>query len=284
MRAFKRVMISLCFGAIGIGILLVILGFSLGGMDYGRFYGIRAGEDSMNMEYSDVKKINFEIDYGKLEIKNGDRFYVEATNIDEELFHSEVSSQGELKLSYKVRNRFLNWGINVPFTQGNEIMPTFYVTLPDGILFEEVRLKMGAGTAAVDSMEGEKVTVSMGAGRMMISDIKSENELVMTVGAGEITADTIAAREIKADCGAGKIDIAGAVQSGGRISCGVGSVKMDLKGKTDDYGYLVSTGIGKVTINGESYKGTSRVKVNNNSENIFNLDCGVGTIHLKIQE
>lgn len=65
------------------------------------------------------------------------------------------------------------------------------------------------------------------------------------------------------------------------IDAGVGSLKLNINGKKEDYKIKVSKGIGAIRINGDEVSNDSTT---GNGENYIEIDGGIGDIRINIQD
>lgn len=275
MRALKRVMFSACLGAIGIGILLVIIGFSCGA-GRGRNMSEYGEKIDKAETASGVENINLNIDYGQVHIVEGREFSVDARNVYEKAFKTYVTD-GTWNIEYKMNKS--SWGITlVPFgaMDGD---PEITITIPEKQELGAFTMKMGAGVADTGPITSNTMSIGIGAGKLSATQLKVSQMLKLETGAGAITANEIEAGEAELKSGAGRIEASGRILNGGKVNCGVGEIKLRLAGDKEEYSYSVNCGVGTAQINGKSYHGF--VDINNPSNNrLFKLICGVGKITL----
>lgn len=208
-------------------------------------------------EYSDnIQNLKIDIDVAELEIKTGNTFKVEATDIKKDKFEVAIKS-GELSINNK-NQRILGLGFNRYNTK-------IVLYIPKDFKFDNVNMKIGVG-------------------KIMTQEIIS-NECIIKVGVGEFIAKDLKTNYLDIDCGTGNAEIEGIVSTNAKINSGIGSISLDLKGNEKDYNYNVNVGIGEVVINENSYSGLANKKKESNTEkpNLFDISCGIGKVNLKIK-
>lgn len=107
------------------------------------------------------------------------------------------------------------------------------------------------------------------------------DEIDIEIGAGSLEGSGLSAKEMDLKIGAGEIALKGDVNGDVTIECGAGNIELYLTGKEEDYNYKIQTGAGNISIDDNSYSGlaTNR-KINNNADNDFSIQCGVGNIEI----
>lgn len=288
MKSTGRVVLGIACASIGIGIAILILGtlFS-GGGDRNRYNTF-----SYQDEVKDITSIDLDIDFARVRIVAGDAFHVEVKNTAEGGFYSEVrNGVWYLEDNYSDRYSIHLFGLRLPvnfpgfgFQRDEDWYPTVTVTIPEGFAAEEFDIEFGAGELVADSISAGTMNVSMGAGEMTLKNITVKDHSSFTVGAGAIRINRLSAKDVTLECGAGQISVAGAILGNSYIDCGVGEISLDLEGEEEDYNYIVDCGIGSVKINDRKWDFTTHKSIyHDNTIGTFELDCGVGSISLRIR-
>lgn len=276
MKTFSKIWISLGFLAIGIGIALVIVSACNGVTveDIPAF--------SKSESYSNVKSLDFQLDYGKVTIEEGDNFHIEADNLPKNDFKSYVED-GTWVIKTKNSNFFHIFDLDIPAGEfgnwkfGRE--PEIIITIPEGFEADKIALDLGAGILNADNINATEGSFSVGAGSMIIDQLQVKEKSDYKIGAGKLELDNLNASNISVDCNVGHAEISGNIFGNNNIRCDVGTVKLDLDGQQNDYYYQIDSSIGNVIINGEDYENNDRRSIGNDSSNnkLF-LDCSVGNI------
>lgn len=259
----------------GIGnAVFAIVSAITGGLDSGS-----RGNDTTDFQqnFTEVRSLDIENSTGKLIIKSGETFRVEAENVSTD-FTAKMKSNGTLYVSDENKNfEFLWFHIN-GFNSPNSKITVY---LPDNFVADEAKISTGAGTVSVEGLHADYLYISAGAGNISGSNITAE-EAKIEGGVGTISLDGVNMSDGDFDCGVGELNIEGILAGKTKIDCGVGDVDLDLQGYLEDYELEIDSGIGTVRLNGEKISG--EYKSSNNAPNSINVDGGVGDVKINIQE
>ena len=138
------------------------------------------------------------------------------------------------------------------------------IIIPRGYHFNDVKIKLGAGKLV---------------GRGILTDSSS-----LDLGAGEIVLADYYSGDAKIKCGMGKVMLEGQMRGRCKLDCGMGEIAASLVAPSE-YGYRVKVGMGDVRV-GENRLGGmgGTYKVNNNAENFFDINCGMGAVKVLFDE
>ncbi len=236
-----------------VGIITTIIALLLGA----KFYDYKL--DNFNQIYEDnISSININIEAGEVIVKEGDSFKIEASNIIESKLKSEVNDN-TWEIEYlQFKNFFYNL-LNNSFSFNSKI--TIYI--PSDTIIDKFDIDLGAGKGLIKKLSAKDIKVNVGTGSLIINDLYSEKSSI--------------------DCGVGNVDISGRMIGYNKIDNGVGSINLNLIGNEKDYNYRYDIGIGEVKLNNIKYASDDNY-INNNANNDFNIDCGVGSIEINIKE
>lgn len=235
-----------------IGIILIIAGIS-GGGNMKRYNNNNLTEIKHEFDES-INSLELKIDLGEVEIKTGDKFRVEVSDINKEKIDVKIENNKLIIISKKFT--FLNFG---------DYNPKMTVYIPSNYEFENISVKLGTGQLIANNLTSKETDLKVGTGRLETTNHTSNNTNI--------------------NCGAGQIVYQGKITNNAEIDCGVGEIKLDLNGNEKDYNYDLDVGIGEVSINESRYAGLGNNKnINNNQVNkLFNIKCGIGRIEIKIK-
>ena len=288
MRSTGRVVLGIACASIGIGIAILIFGALFSGGRYRNRYNTASYQD----EVKDITSIELDVDFGRVRIVEGDTFHVEVKNTTEDGFHSEVrNGVWYLEDNFDERYSFNLFGLNLPLSFigfgvqiEDEWYPTITITLPEGFVAEEFDIEFGAGELVVDVVHADTVDISLGAGEMTIKNLTVDNRSSFSVGAGSMKINRLTANDVALDCGVGEISVRGEIIGNTYANCGVGEISLDLDGEENEFNYIVDCGIGSVKINNREWSfSTDESIYNDNAIGTFELECGVGSISLRIR-
>lgn len=235
-----------------IGLVITIVAVSLGG----KIINLESSYDGKNISesYEGVKALNIDLNFSEAEIKLGDEFKIEASNVSKNTFESYVEN-GKWYIKDTTMSRMFNI-INY--------RPKVTIYIPEGFKISSVNVNIGAGQIVVDKLVTDNISINVGAGEFKIYDLITDEATI--------------------DCGVGNIEVTGKINYKGNIKCGIGDVSLNLIGNEKDYDYDMKVGVGEVSLNDIKIEGSGDKIINNDcTNNYFKLDCGIGQISLNIK-
>ncbi|MCI8441590.1 MAG: DUF4097 domain-containing protein [Provencibacterium sp.] len=152
--------------------------------------------------------------------------------------------------------------------------------------YESVHVSLGVGEGNLQGLTADKLTVYSGAAEMCLQEI-SAGDLEISSGAGEVSAYGIyTTRSADIGCGVGEFSLAGDLRGKVFISGGIGEMSLQLAGAQEDYSISANSGIGQVSVGGETVSMfTGGIKQEReNAENRLDISCGVGEIDIRFSE
>ncbi len=187
---------------------------------------------------------------------------------------------------------------------GTQELPTVRITVPEGTVFDEVSLSIGAGSLTSDALRCDEAEIHVGAGNMTLGAVDCQKAKV-SVGAGTMTWDALRCGEAEIHVGAGTLTLdelscrddcdidvgigtlradSGALERETEISCGMGSVRLNLE-RPARYGYTVNGGMGSVSIDGSKYSGMAIDTTQNPGAPVFYaVKCGMGSVTVEFTD
>jgi hypothetical protein len=233
-----------------IGIVLTITALSFGGriVNFPSHNAINISES-----YVGVESLNIDLGLSEVEVKTGDEFKIEASNVSKDTFKTYVEN-GQWYIKDKMSSKLFNL---------NNFDSKITIYIPESFKSQNLKINIGAGSFNGDKLTASNTEIDVGAGNLEISNLTTD--------------------EIDIDCGVGNIEINGKINNKGNVKCGVGKVDLNLIGNEKDYDYDLSLGIGKVVLNNNNISGTGdKVIDNTTSDKIFKIDCGIGKVSINI--
>lgn len=139
---------------------------------------------------------------------------------------------------------------------------TIDITIPEGAVFEQVAIEMGAGSLTCPaSFQCDNINLKVGAGTMNFSEVTAAQSSTIDVGMGTLT-------------------LVGGLENEVTLSTGMGKVQLHLE-EPDDYGYLIDCGMGSVSVDSDTFTGVGQnAKHNTDAPTVFNISCGMGTVNI----
>ena len=220
--------------------------------------------DALYFEFNKSEVKNISMDFGAAEVAviEGDKYCIETRGLPEECLNCYLNKEGTLVVSNSHRFNLNFWSHN----RRSRIVPRILVTLPKNASVEKLRIAVGAG-----KLTSRKLSVSCRSGNV-------------DVGAGNIVVEGISGGKINMRCGMGNLEFKGSVTGVVNLDCGMGSVNLELKGNPKNYSYDAKVGLGDFRFNGEKKSGVCQIYNNQKMENHFSVNCGMGSVAIKISE
>ncbi len=266
--------------ALALAVLLIVTIFSgiVGGLS---LVGMAVWGDEVqwggNSEWVDtsfeghrVTKLDINVKATAVKVRQateGEPVRVETNN---EYITTWVDSGGTLNVVEKSHG-FFGWG-----GTGDLV-----IYLRDNVAFDEVEISVGAGTLSIEKLEAKDLKLDLGAGKTMINEVVATRRAEIKNGAGAVEIRGGRLRDLDLDLGAGKTELRARVTGSGKIHAGVGKTELTLLGRSDDYKFVISKGLGSVTLDGLSL-GDGQIV--GSGETLINLDSGVGAVEMKVVE
>lgn len=244
------------------GLILSVTAFGVGAAKGRKAFG--ALVELEETTYENIRGLEIETDMGTVEVRRGDGFSVSG-NIPEQMKIRQEVEDGVLSVKAEYEKSrgvwpLLGFWFNGP-GDGEWQNPELVITIPEDVSLEELEVSSGMGEVSiVDITVKGETEIHAGAGRVELTDFDGKGELSL-------------------ECGAGEIFCQGRFQGEADIECGLGSIRMNLEGKEEDYGYQVDGGVGSVQIGSRSYGGVGMMQAGGeHAKNYLNVHCGVGEV------
>lgn len=222
-------------------------------------------ETSSDFENENVAFLDIDIAYSNLTIRKGESLKVESSN------NNIQCKQDKQKIEIKERES--NWFNN---TKKEELI----VYVPENIQFDKVNINTGVGKVNIEILNTKVLKMDLGAGETSIQNINITESAKIDTGAGKVNIKEAKINDLRCDLGIGATEISAKLLGNTRIGTGVGSLKLDVLGKKEEYETKVNKGLGNVTIDEEKI---SDNEVVGNGENKIDIDGGVGEIKINFR-
>lgn len=222
-------------------------------------------ETSSDFENENVAFLDIDIAYSNLTIRKGEYLKVESSDKDIQC------KQDEQKIIIKERNS--NWFNN---TKKEELI----VYVPENLQFDKVNINTGVGKVNIEILNTKVLKMDLGAGETSIQNINITESAKIDTGAGKVNIKEAKINDLRCDLGIGATEISAKLLENTRIGTGVGSLKLDVLGKKEEYETKINKGLGNVTIDEEKI---SDNEVVGNGENKIDIDGGVGEIKINFR-
>ena len=222
-------------------------------------------DTSSDFENENVAFLDIDIAYSNLTIRKGEYLKVESSDKDIQC------KQDEQKIIIKERNS--NWFNN---TKKEELI----VYVPENLQFDKVNINTGVGKVNIEILNTKVLKMDLGAGETSIQNINITESAKIDTGAGKVNIKEAKINDLRCDLGIGATEISAKLLENTRIGTGVGSLKLDVLGKKEEYETKINKGLGNVTIDEEKI---SDNEVVGNGENKIDIDGGVGEIKINFR-
>ena len=231
-------------------------------------------DDERNIDYSedftDVERLDISNGLGSLDIKPGNGFRVEASNVSKS-FRAEVVNGTLVVGESDFFGRIFSFG----FRSRSKSSITVYV--PKDFYAKRIKIECGLGAVNLESLSTERLIVDAGVGDLNATDLTAMR-VDIDGGVGNINLNNINFTNVDLDCGVGDINIDGVILGKSEFDGGLGSVNIRINGPRKDYALELSTGIGRIEVNGE--KINHDYNDNYRADNTIKIDGGVGGISI----
>lgn len=217
-------------------------------------------EDALYYEFDKSKVRDLVMSFGAAEVVviSGSNYSIETRGIAAEAMNCHLSSDGVLTINNSKRLNLNFWSHD----RKSRIVPRILVTIPEVAKLNKFKISVGAG-----NFKAKNINVCCQQG-------------TVDVGAGKILLQSVFGGKLNIRCGMGDLEYKGSITGRSNIDCGMGSVKLELKGKSDDYSYDAKVGLGDFKFNNEKKSGVCQVLNNVKKENHFSVNCGMGSVSI----
>ena len=220
--------------------------------------------DAFYFEFEKNEVKNLSMDFGAAEVAliEGDKYSIETRGLQKECINCYLSKEGTLVVSNNRRFNLNFWSHD----RRSRIVPRILITLPKNAAVEKLRISVGAG-----KLVSRPLSISCQSGNM-------------TVDAGNLVLDGISGGKINIRCGMGNLEFKGSIKGVVNLDCGMGNVNLKLKGDPKSYSYDAKVGLGDFRFNDEKKSGVCQIYNNQKLANHFSVNCGMGSVSIKISE
>lgn len=219
-------------------------------------------------EYTDVTNLDVDLDFSKLEIKEGTTLKVETRNVSDR-FECKMQSN---KLIIK------DSAVDSDWYKLQDITPEVIIYIPKDYKFNDVTIKTKINETKIYNLESEKLELEMGTGKYEIDRVIAKNAEIES-GAGEVIIRDSEFEKLKLDGGIGKLSITSKITNNADIDSGVGQVEVNLIGNKEDYKIRAETGLGNLLVDGNSVANNQTVYDGNVT---IDVEAGVGETEINI--
>lgn len=167
---------------------------------------------------------------------------------------------------------------------GNFDTNTIRVFLPKGMVYSVVDAEIGAGKMDIKSLNAKELSVHLGAGDMSLKNMEID-ELTAEIGAGHMDAEDVQVKDADLTVNLGMCEFDGSISGDMYAECAMGTLSMDLEGKSEDHNYNIECATGTITVDGFGSAAIATDKVvNNNASSTYTINCSLGTISIDFDD
>lgn len=298
----KRI-IRTSFFIIGLGALLIVIGFMTGGRIKRAFYGydeewsmhdentgaeIAAYTPDMQLMIpggSALQHLKADVSYAVLRIEPHDEPFVSYNitgNTKKRAASVHIADNALLISTNKRRNRLFGWYGNTT----ERLSLSITVRIPRNTAFETVAMNIGVASLFLDGFTITKAfSLNTGVGEVEIKNIIASNVDIKT-GMGETAFRNCTFTDTVLQTGLGETSFDGRILKNLDINAGVGAIDMRINGKKSDYTIHSITGIGSILINERTATGirnSFRVSAQD-APHTMNIKAGIGEVRIHFTE
>lgn len=206
-----------------------------------------------------VSTLCVQVNAGEITIEKSDAFSVESN-----LKYLSVSEEsGVLKIIDNAKSTSRYNGAKLK------------LVIPNGVTFETVTIKTGAGNVVVDEISTNQLSLMLGAGNMSANALNSYVSTSIKGGAGELSVFGGTLSNLSLEMGVGELNLTSALNGANNLKLGVGESNVNLIGGADSYKIETLNGIGSITVNGNSVPNSTTI---GSGKNTVKIEGGVGAI------
>ncbi len=255
--------------AIAFAVFLIVSIFSgifglLGSL--GIFFDGENLPEEMNIHFvsSNIESLKVDIPAADFEICKGESFKV-YTNGDDFIIEEKNGI-----LFVRGKSKFFKNYDNV----------TVKIEVPNGFVFKKTDIITGAGKVYIDELKADVLKLKLGAGEAEIGSIYSSEETIIESGVGKTVINGGEMHNLDFSMGVGEVVFMSKLLGECDFKQGVGSAKITLLGKQEDYEIEFESGLGQMRFDGVIIKGHQTF---GNGQTDVDIDGSVGKITVMIK-
>lgn len=169
--------------------------------------------------------------------------------------------------------------------------PELTLTLPEGIILDEMEIKMAAGAVITrDTLTVKEVEIEIDAGEITLEEMKADS-FSTKVAAGSVVVERLDAKECDVEVSMGSITLQDSLVTGDLdAEVSMGEINVFLRDSYEDHDYEINCGMGDITISSEDgavkeFAGLgNKMDIsgrNSDGNSVYDLDCSMGSIYVK---
>ncbi len=167
----------------------------------------------------------------------------------------------------------------------NNAVMSVEILIPEGAVFENAELSLGAGDFSVDVLKAQSIELEVGAGRLEIVQLQT-TEMGCQLGAGQIIVKEGGIMgNASFETGAGELIYSGSISGDMTAECAMGNTEFYITGSTEeDHNYDLECMAGNLTAGSRSYAGLAVDSyIDNGAASEYDLSCAMGNLTVTFQ-
>ena len=270
MKSYRIIALT-ATACIGIGIVLCVFGYALGGSMHESF-GIHYGKDGdfgvgyvdsedqkpHASELSKFKHLEMDIQIGDITIKRGDRLMLYTEQLDADDY--ELIQDGDtLIINSKSKHHISSFYFRIPEYH-------YILTVPKDTKLESLTLNSDMGDITIDQIALGRCNIYQSLGDIVISDVNYS--------------------EMDIDQKMGDVEYEGLGQGNMQIDNSMGDISVKLKDKEKFYTYELRTSMGSIETDRETADGASQSVESHPKDARYRIkaECSMGDIELEFED
>lgn len=272
MNTFQKVIKYL---AIAFAILLTVgILTSIVGIVSGVFSIFEEDEGTVidySMDFKDIEALDINHNIGKLSVKIGNTFRVEASNVSDR-FRAEAVKGTLVIEEPDIISRFLWFDFG---SKNRKSIITVYV--PEDFIAKRINIDSGVGNVILENLTAERLIINAGVGDIYGKGLTAKR-VDTKGGVGEIELIDVNFTDVDFESGVGDINVEGIIIGKSEIDCGIGDVKVRIEGARIDYALRINGGLGNIRVNGSKVSG--EYSDSYNADNTIRIEGGIGNLNI----
>ena len=278
----KSIFFAILGSLLGLGIILTIVGVTLGGKV--QSMSIHLGKNSkssisrnpqnITLPENDIRKLDLDLAASSIEIRHGDAFSIQGSQLSTNNVKNGIwTVESRLTDHFYTIDIFGIAKLPIPFREyRHDDMDDIVITIPENANLEEVDMDL-----------------SVSAGDITIKQYNISDDISLDCSVGEINfgtrqnAEKNICNNLEADCSMGDIDVYGKLTGDNYLDCSMGSISVNLIGSSANYHVKNSNStLGSInyTVQKSGDEDNTTVSPDTDVYGTLDFDCSMGNIDI----
>jgi len=266
----KSIFFAILGSLLGLGIVLTIVGVSLGGRlqsisispDRNGKSSISKTPQNITLPENNIQKLDFDLAASSIEICRGETFSIQGIQLSENKVIDGVwTVESRLADHFYTIDIFGIAKLPIPFREHrHDKMDDIVITIPANTNLEDIDMELSASSVNIEDLNSRNIDLELSAGDLTIGSITAI-EADVSASAGDITikqynisqdisldcslgkisfgsrqnAEDNICKNLEADCSMGDIDVYGKLTGNNYLDCSMGNISVNLIGSHANY-------------------------------------------------